>query len=78
MLTDLRHLIQSSGGWNSPAHREGGLLQLLRSAKTQVFSEFEGLLSLVSELDIRGSSFEGRLWSLAWAKEFCGMQSKGR
>lgn len=54
-------------------HREGGLLQLLRSAKTQVFWEFEGLLSLASELGIKGSSFKGRLWSLVWAREFCGM-----
>ena len=50
----------------------------LRSAGTQVCWEFEGLMNLVSELGITGSSSEGCLESLAWVEGFCVAQSRVR
>lgn len=57
-------------------HTEREVAPALRSVGFQFFWESECLLSLVSELGIKGSSFEGRLWSLVWVEGFCGVQSK--
>ena len=51
-----------------PSTQRGRSAPARRSAKTQVFWEFEGLLSLVSELGVKGSSFEGLLLSLERAE----------
>lgn len=79
-MNDLQHLMKSclGGGDEIPQHTEGQAAPVSRSAGTQICWEFKGLTILVSELGIKGSNFEGCLWSLEWVEGFCVVQSKVR
>lgn len=75
-LTSAFNKVILGSGSETPQYTEREACSKTEVCQDSVCWDLERLLSLVSELGIKGSSLEGRLWFLEGVEGFCGGQSQ--